>query len=299
MEICRTLADQRSLASALYYMGDICIAIHDIPQAKTLLEESISICWSIHFPQQLNMALTSLGRALEEQGEHERALVTTKEALAIAEQIDDSWGIIHALQLLGMINRFIGEHDIAIGYFERSLSAIRLIGDRFAEGVTLANLSILYHLKENYSASGHAAEKAFALFQVLGDEIQQSFPLRMMGYSAIHSHNVIRARTLITESLRGNRGQEHIPGQLACLVALGTCESMEGNVEKAVTLAAFVENCLRTDSHVLMEPDAVALNQLLMTGKEKLSREVLEQTLRNGRALQMGDIIAQALPSAA
>ncbi len=296
IEICRTLANQRSLASALFYMGDICIALRDYPQAKTVLEESISICWSIHFPQQLNMALTSLGRALDEQGEHEHALVTTKEALAIAEQIDDSWGIIHALQLLGTINRFIGEYEIAIDYFERSLSAVRLIGDRLAEGVTLANLSILYHLKENYSASGHAAERAFALFQGIGDEIQQSFPLRMMGYSAIHSHNLIRARALIAESLRGNREQGHIPGQLACLVALGTCESMEGNVEKAVMLAAFVENSLRIDSLALLEPDTIALNRL-MTEKEKLGREVLEQTLMNGRALHMEDIIARELPA--
>src|SRR4026207_1285393 len=87
-----------------------------------------------------------------------RPLCTTKEALAIAEQIDDTWGISHALQLLGTINRLIGERDVAIHYFERSLPAIRLIGDRLAEGVTLANLSILYNLKENYSASGHAAE---------------------------------------------------------------------------------------------------------------------------------------------
>ncbi len=71
---------------------------------------------------------------------------------------------------------------------------------------------------------------------------------------------------------------------------------MEGNVEKAVTLAAFVENSLRIDSLALMEPDTIALNHLLMTGKEKLGREVLEQTLMNGRALQLEEIIAQELP---
>jgi predicted ATPase len=298
IEICRTLEDKRFLASALYYMGDICVDIHDYEQANAALEESISICWAIHFPQQLNMAMTSLGRALDKQGEHERALATTKEALAIAEQLDDSWGIIHALQLLGTINQLIREYDIAIEYFERSLPAIRLIGDRFAEGVTLASLSLLYHLKENYPASGHAAERAFALFQVIGDEIQQPFPLRMMGYSAIHAGNLIRARALITESLRGNRAQGHISGQLACLVALGTCEAAEGNIQKAITLATIVDHYLQTESDTLMEPDTVALNHLFTTGNEKLSKKVLGQILTKGRTLRIEDVIAQELASA-
>jgi predicted ATPase len=298
IEICRMLDDKRLLASALYYMGNISIAIHEYPQAKTALEESISICWGIHFPQQLNMAMTSLGQALDEQGDHERALVTTKEALAIAEQVDDVWGMIHALQLLGTINRFIGEYDIAIDYFERSLPAIRLIGDRLAEGVTQANLSTLYYLKENHPASGHAAERAFALFQVIGDELQQPFPLRMMGYSAIHAGNLVRARALISESLRGNRDQGHIMGQLACLVALGVCERAEENIQKAITLATVVDRYLQAESQALLEPDTLALNHILTTANQELSKEVLEQTLNHGQTLRLEDVIAQEIPSA-
>jgi predicted ATPase/transcriptional regulator with XRE-family HTH domain len=299
IEISRTLDNKRSLASALYYMGEICIALHDYVQAKKTLEESVSICWSIHFPQQLNMALTCLGRAYEETGEHEHALITTKEALAIAEQIDDTWGLIHALQLLGAINRFNFDYNVAIDYFERSLSAIRLIGDRFAEGITLANLSILYNLKENYSASGHAAEQSFALFQSIGDEVQQPFPLRMMGYSAIHAGNGVRARSLIIESLKGNRAQAHILGQLACLIALATCDMMEGNLAKAVTLAGLAQNYLQTESQSLMEPDTMALDRILTIGKEKLGKKLFEQALTQGESLQIEAVIAEELPSGA
>jgi predicted ATPase/transcriptional regulator with XRE-family HTH domain len=298
IEVSRTLADQRSLASALYYMGEIYIALHDHAQAKAALEESVSLCWNIPFPQQLNMALTSLGRIYDEQGGHERALTITKEALALAEQIDDTWGMIHALQLLGMINRYSAERDLAIDYFERSLPAIRLIGDRYAEGITLANLSILYNLKENYSASGHAAERSFALFQSIGDEVQQPFPLRMMGYSAIHARNLIRARTLILESLKGNREQGHPLGQLACLIALAACEMADENVTKAVTLAGCVENHMQAEAESLLEPDALALELLLVQGKEKLGKKTFEQTLKQGGALGMEDLVAQELPSA-
>src|SRR5262249_48907816 len=49
IEICRRIDMQPSLASALYYMGEICLALHDYEQTKKVLEESISICWSIPF----------------------------------------------------------------------------------------------------------------------------------------------------------------------------------------------------------------------------------------------------------
>jgi len=297
IEISRTLDDQRSLASALFYMGDICIAIKEYSQAKTALDESISICWSIHFPQQLNMALTSLARALYEMGRSERAATIAREALAIAEQIDDTWGMIHALQLLGTLCRFNAEYDTSIEYFERSLPFIRLIGDRFSEGITLANLSILYNLKEEYPDSGHAAERSFALFQSIGDEVQQPFPLRMMGYSAVQAGNIVRARALILESLKGNQSQEHIPGQLACLIALGTCELEDGNVTKTVKLAGVVQNQLQLESFSLMEPDAFALKHLLTAARERLDIGVFEQILLNSRSLQMREVVSQELSS--
>ena len=297
IEIARGLPDQRSLTSALYYMGEICIALHDYTLAKKALEESISICWNIPFPQQLNMALTSLGRAYQETSEHERALATVKEALAIAEQLEDTWGIIHALQLLGAISRFHFDYEGAIDYFERSLLAIRLIGDRHAEGITLANLSILYNLRENYPASGHAAERSFALFQSIGDEVQQVFPLRMMGYSAIQAGNLVRARSLILESLKGNRAQGHVLGQLACLIALGRWEMETGNIVKAVRFAGLAESYLHNESQMLLEPDMMALDHLLMIGKEKLGKKLFDQTLTQGESSRLEDLVAQELPS--
>jgi hypothetical protein len=120
----------------------------------------------------------------------------------------------------------------------------------------------------------------------------------MMGYSAVQAGNVVRARSLIIESLKGNRSQGHLPGQLACLIALGTCEMREENVNKAVIMAGLAENYLQTESQSLIEPDAVALNHLLTLGKEKLGKKLFEKAILQGQLLRMEDIIAQELPSA-
>jgi predicted ATPase len=298
IEISHALEDKQSLASALFYFGEICTATKDYQKAQMRLDECIALCREVDFTTQLGMALTALGKVTFEQGETEQALKTAREALAITESINDTWGLSHALQFLGNIHHQIGEHDIAIEYFERSLPHIREIGDRYAEGITLANLSTLYNLKEDHHASGHAAEQSLMAFQAIGDELQQPFPLRMMGYSAIKAGNLVRARTLIMESLKGNRGQNHFPGQLACLVAIGAWELAQDNIEKALTYAALVENRINTEAIPLLEPDTIALNKLITTGKNKMGGKSFKQLIEKSKNLRIEDMIASELPSA-
>jgi len=292
IQIARTVEDKRILTSALFYLGEICTEMKDLRKARVLLEESISICRENQFPTQLSIALTDLSKVFLEQNEPKQALVMIEEALTIAESINDIWGLSHVLQFQGLLHRFMGQHDKAITYFERCLPYTREIGDRFAEGIALSNLSILYNSQADYSASGHAAEQSFIAFQAIGDEVQQPFPLRMMGYSAIQARNVVRARSLIRESLNGNRAKDHLPGQLACLVAIGACELAQGNLEKATSYAALVENRLSAESISLMEPDAIALANLLAAGKNKLGGKTFKQIVEKSKSLRAEDMVA-------
>ena len=59
-----------------------------------------------------------------------------------------------------------------------------------------------------------------------------------------------------------------------------------------------VDKYLQTESQELMEPDTLALNHILSTANRELSKEILEQTLSNGRTLRLEDVIAQELRSA-
>ena len=295
IEIARTVEDKRILTSALFYLGEICTEMKDFRKARALLEESITICRENQFPTQLSIALTDLSEVFLEQSETQQALVMIEEALTIAESINDIWGLSHVLQFQGLLHRFMGEYDKAITYFERCLPYARDIGDRFAEGIALSNLSILYNLQADYSASGHAAEQSFIAFQSIGDEVQQPFPLRMMGYSAIQAGNIVRARNLIRESLNGNRAKDHLPGQLSCLVAIGACELAQGNLEKAISYAALVENRLNAESISLLEPDQIALANLLAAGKNKLGGKSFKQIVEKSKSLRAEDMIASEL----
>ena len=293
--ISRGLGEKRSLANALYYLGEILLNLGQYQEARQAFEESISLCWEENYASQLSVSLTSLGMLLSHEGDYESAQSTLEEALAIATRMNDLWGMSHALLNLGSVNRYHDLYDAAIHYLERSLEMTLKIGDRHSEGVSYSNLAILYVLKEEYAKAGHAAEKAFAVFQTIGDEVQQPFPLRMMAYAAIHAGNFVRARVLIQESLRGNRSLEDIPGQFACVVAFARCYFGEKDFTRAVSLCALVETLMNGDHIKLLEPDQKALQEVLTQGKKKLGKSNYEAAYSEGTLLSLDEQIMKLI----
>jgi hypothetical protein len=150
-------------------------------------------------------------------------------------------------------------------------------------------------LKDNYTKSEDCAEKAYAIFQSIGDEVQQPFPLRMMGYAAIHAGNPVRARILVQESLKGNCALEDISGQLACAVAMANCLLVEENVKKAVSLCALIESRTNQDGLKLLEPDAKALRNVLGEGQQKLGKAVYKIAYKEGQSMKLDDEIMKLL----
>ncbi len=295
IELARKLQHKHYLAGALFYTNEIALGLGQLKEARAALEECISLCWADYYPQLLNLSLASLGMILDTGGDHEGAQSTLEEALAIASLVDDNWGISHALHNLGAVNRHIQKYDEASDYMERSLEVTLKIGDRRAEGIIYANLSILYNLKDNYIKSGDCAEKAFAIFQSIGDEFQQPFPLRMMGYAALQAGNPVRARILIQESLKGNRALEDVPGQLACAVATANCVLAEKDVKRAVSLCALIESRMNVDGVKLLEPDVKALQGVLEQGKQKLSKVKYTSAYEEGQSMKLDDEIMKLL----
>ncbi len=295
MDLARALENKHYLAGALFYMSEVFLGLGQMAEARAALEECISLCWADDYPQLLNLALTSLGWILYSEGDPQGALSTLEEALAIASRVDDTWGISHALHNLGAIHRFSKKYGEAIVYMERCFNVSLKIGDRRAQGIALSNLAIFYNLQDDYARSEDYSQQAFAIYQTIGDEYQQPFPLRMMGYAAIHAGNLARARILIQESLKGNRGLEDIPGQLACVVAAAKYALAEKDAKKAVSLCALIESRITADGVKLLEPDMKTLQEVQAQGKKKLGKAAYESACKHGQSMKLDDEIMKLM----
>ncbi|MCI0554438.1 MAG: tetratricopeptide repeat protein [Anaerolineae bacterium] len=293
--LCKEMNDPPQLAVALYYQGEVLVYLNDLAAARIALEESVAICWQVHAPAQLNTSLASLGSVLHKQGDHAAAHAMLEESLGIATRISDHWSIVNASQIRGYMFRLEGKFAEAQIHFERCKEVAHMMGDRINLGIALSNLSNMTNMQEDYAGSGRYAAQSLRIFRAVGDELELPFPMRMMAYAALHAGDTPRARVLIRESLTGNRRLEHIPGQLACVVAFAKCSLAEKDAKKAVSLCALIETRMKADGVKLMEPDVKALQEALTQGKKKLGRSAYESAYAEGKSLQLEDEIMKLL----
>jgi predicted ATPase len=295
VELCRKIDQPRLLAPALYCLADTHLALGDLPAVRLALKEAVEVSWEINYPEVHGISLILLGWVYHLQGEHASAHATLNEGLALAQRISNYWAIAFGLQTLASMFRYDGNYMEAEDNFKRCLEVSGIVGDKFIVGVVQANLAILTNLQDQYVESGKYAEEALGIFQTVGDEIQQPFLLRMMGYAAIQAGNLVRARVLIQESMKGNRALEDIPGQLACVVATARCCLAEKEVKQAVALCALIEARTNTDNVKLLEPDGKTLQEVLIYGKKILSKSAYENAYATGKALQIEDEIMKIM----
>jgi hypothetical protein len=133
------------------------------------------------------------------------------------------------------------------------------------------------------------------IFQLVGDETQQPYPLRLMSYAAIQAGNLVRARVLMRESLIGNANLQNLRGQLCCLVGMAQCSLAEKQVQEAVKLCGLAHRFMDEKNLKLDEPDEVAFEQVLRAGKKKLGKARYEAAYKQGKSLKLEDTLLQLM----
>ena len=293
--LCRKINDKHLLAWALYIRGDISLALHELKAAEKTLTECVKVCIDVGYEAVQDISLILLSTILLRQGDLERAHATVLDGLALAEKLSDPWTIASGLQMLGEIFLQKKEHAEARRYFERSLEASRLVGDKFVIGSALVNLASLANQQGQFEESEHYAGEALSIFQLIGDETQQPFPLRLMGYAAVHAGNLVRARVLMRESLIGNVNLQNLREQLACLVGMAYCALVGNDAEQAVRLCALAAVHKQEKAFHFHEPDKVAFEAVLKECKRQLGKSRYEGSYKQGQALDLDGALARLM----
>jgi predicted ATPase/DNA-binding XRE family transcriptional regulator len=285
--LCRAIKNMPLLAWALYVQGDIYLALHDLTAAEKSLTESVEVCIAIPYEAVEDIALLLLSIILLRQEKLSRAYATVLQGLALAERLSDRWSVAAGSGTLGEILLKQKKYSEAQMNFEKSLNASRIVGDKFLIGNALVNLAVLTNLQHQFKESDHYAEEALSIFQTAGDETQQPYPLRIMGYAAVYAGNLVRARVLMRESLIGSMSLGDLEGQLACLIGIAQCLLAEKDVKSAVNLCALAESHRREKNLNFTEPDQVAFEDVLKQSKKKLGNAKYESAYEQGEALDL------------
>ena len=295
VSVCRRMSDKTLLAWALYVQGDIYLAMQDLKASQRSLTESVEVCIGIPYPAVQDISLLLLSTIHLRQGDLPRAHAAVLEGLALAEQLSDPWGIASGLQTLGEILMQQKNYAEARLNLERSLDASRIVGDKFIIGSALVNLASLANLQEQFEDSDRYAEEALGVFQLIGDETQQPFPLRIMGYAAVHAGNLVRARVLMRESLLGHTSLQDRKGQLACLVGMAHCAAAEDEMHQATLFCAQIHTYKRKHNLTFHELDEVAFEAILKQCKQRLGKSGYESSYKQGKFLDVENTFLQLM----
>ncbi|PWB76533.1 MAG: hypothetical protein C3F07_03575 [Anaerolineales bacterium] len=262
-KLARELSDKMLLADVLYYLGGCAYReLNEWDEAYSCLEESIALCRETQHTSRLNIALTDLGSVFFQQGKKEDAAKALAQALQIATTENDLWGQSFAVRVQADHLRMEEKFEDSLNAYKKALEISIAIEDRISTGMELANMALLANLLMEYTISGSFAKSALSIFQMIGNEYQQPFPLRMMAYSSLHNGEIENARMFLTESLRGNQMIDHQTGVLACLIAFSEIELARNNVVLSYKLFTHVKKQIQILQLALMEPDRAALKRL-------------------------------------
>lgn len=144
-------------------------------------EEALKIAKEYDDKYGIGVAYGSLGLVYRDLGQVERAIIYHKKALRTARELKDSHNERAALDNLGNAYRFQGDMEKSIEYHTQALNVAREIGDKRAEGAALGSLGLAYRYLWHTDKAIECHLQALFIAQEIGDRRGESAALGSLG----------------------------------------------------------------------------------------------------------------------
>lgn len=236
------------------------------------------------------------------QGDHPAAEGLVKEALTLAEDTGDPLRVAHARHAAGLTAFFSDDFTAATRLFDEAEGLYRAAGA--ASGVLFASLDVQVGLLRISCGDLDAARDRLVDVHerscAAGDTWIRSYALDALGFIALLSHDVDRARRLAQEALRAtSRFDDTIGLSLALDLAAWTAAA-DGRYERcAVLLGAASSRWGSFGNQLYGSPDWQARRQgYEQQARETLGDPIFETAFQHGASTNARDILDYALAHA-
>lgn len=223
-----------------------------------------------------------------------------EESLTLARKFEDNISIGWALAFLGAVAGFQGDYEAARNYLEESLAITPDSGvvAKNTRGVALGFLGDLPMHEGNYDQAQELYDQSIRLLRQVQSNNFLTYPLRRSGYAALHQGQSDRAVDLFKESLALNQKLGHQLGMTACLAALAAAVAARGKKADAIRLFGAVDLSLTTLNSEMFSPDMFEYERNLADAKLGLDEAACGTAWAKGHEMTLGDAIDHALRAA-
>lgn len=178
--------------------------------------------------------LNSLGLVYLNQGQYDKALEYTQQALPINREVGNRAGEANSLNNVASIYIILGVYDKALEYLQQALPISREIGDAVGEAKLLSNLGLVYFNLGRYDQALEAAQQAIPIDKELGNRSGEATSLDNIGniYNALGKYEVAEKNFLHALEIFRKIGDR--PGEAKLLNSLGQVYSNLDKFEEAM-----------------------------------------------------------------
>jgi class 3 adenylate cyclase/tetratricopeptide (TPR) repeat protein len=246
--------------------------------------------------------LSVRGDLEQKEGDHEAALATLEEAVALWRRMEDPYETAEALRCLGFTRLVSGdlvgaEHPIA-----EALAMFKSVGDRRGEAWALQNLAWISFGQGDLATAEERLEASIRMFTEIGDFGGRGWAVGLLGFVRYFEGNLEEAGRLAEEILPESRDTADRWALGMTLVLLANVRLFTGQPVEAMSLAREAAEEFRSFGDGSGEHMALAplVRALLATGAVREGLAMLEQGVPEGVARYGGpETFAGLLPATA
>ncbi len=198
----------------------------DYPAARTLGEESVTLCRALENKQELAFSLTWLAFTAGSQGDPKTASLLAEESVTLFRQVEDRWGVAWALICLGNATQGLHDYSLARSCYEESLALFRALGDKWGVAMLLSSLGVTAFVQGDYAVARPLLEEGVILLREQRDKRSLAFFLYYLGRVTRREGDYQQAVALFEESHALYEELGHQPGiaRLLCMLGKMACD---------------------------------------------------------------------------
>lgn len=226
------------VAFALDQLATLAYLTSQYEQAQVFADESLALYRQTGDTFGLATCLNTSGTFYYLIGQHATARVRLEESLAICQANGDQRGAARSRLNLGSIAIKVQAYDEARQHYQESLVTFRELGDRRGMAVSLNNMGTVAEMLGEYENSRRYHLESLGFHREAGDPGMIT-ALEGLGNVACELGEFEMAWEHFYEALVLAREQGILPLTINVLTAVARLQGRQGDMQKAVALAAF------------------------------------------------------------
>jgi non-specific serine/threonine protein kinase len=245
-------------------------------------------------PDQHLRLLNGAGSLAYYMGDYVEARAYFSEALAIAQNLQDDWGMAYALDGLA-VRPPISEKQIVRSSCRNSLSISTGLDERWLRAITLINLGELARAREDFSTAARSYEESLRLLHEAGDKLFTATVLHDMGQLAQDQEEFERAEAIHLQSLSLSQELGSRRNVAACLEKLAGVACRLRKAQRAACLLGAAERLRQLASAPMLAVDRPDHNRCIGLARSQMGEADFAFAWTRGHGMDLEHAIAYAM----